>query len=274
MKEKIISLYKSGISCKQIAKEVGSYPKAVSTVLKENNITIKKGPEYLRQNERDENYFHKIDTPDKAYFLGLLYADGNIYLKRNRVQITLWNEDVYILEKMANAIKYTGKMYIDRIKYTKLIIDSKIMVNDLINKGCIPNKSLILKFPTEEQVPAELQRHFIRGYFDGDGCISTSRKQLNKISVRRGAISYNKQHLSCNITSTKEFINSLSEILNNNYIYTGEFIKRYPKKELSAGTCYISRAADIEKFYKYIYEDCNDIYLLRKKDKFEEIIKL
>ena len=45
---------------------------------------------------------------------------------------------------------------------------------DLINKGRVPRKSLILKFPTEEQVPRGLIRHFIRGYFDGDGWFSNT----------------------------------------------------------------------------------------------------
>lgn len=48
---------------------------------------------------------------------------------------------------------------------------SQKTVDDLKQLGCIERKSLILKFPTEEQVPFDLLHHFIRGYFDGDGSI-------------------------------------------------------------------------------------------------------
>lgn len=51
------------------------------------------------------------------------------------------------------------------------------MANDLINLGCIPRKTLVLKFPNESTVPKQLIKHFIRGYMDGDGCISTYYKK-------------------------------------------------------------------------------------------------
>lgn len=47
------------------------------------------------------------------------------------------------------------------------------MCNDLISHGCVPNKSLILKPP---KIDNELINHFIRGYFDGDGCVSFNSK--------------------------------------------------------------------------------------------------
>lgn len=53
----------------------------------------------------------------------------------------------------------------------RLACYSKKSYTDLINKGCGINKSLILKFPDETQVPQNLISHFIRGYFDGDGCV-------------------------------------------------------------------------------------------------------
>jgi len=50
------------------------------------------------------------------------------------------------------------------------------MKDDLIALGCIPRKSLLLKFPTSNQVPEHLIRHFIRGYFDGDGHFTNTEK--------------------------------------------------------------------------------------------------
>lgn len=200
-----------------------------------------------RVNNFNDNYFETIDTEDKAYFLGLLFADGNIYVKRNRVQITLANEDAYILQTFANCIGYKGKMYIDREKYSKLILPSKKMCEDLTNLGCTPNKSLTLQFPTE--VPEELMHHFIRGCFDGDGHISKDKKLVNP-------------YYHINITSSEDFIKSLRDKLIENGIVPAGTYKRYKYKEVSAHTMMVkSKSAKV--FLDYLYKDAT-IFLTRK----------
>jgi intein/homing endonuclease len=200
-----------------------------------------------RVNNFNDDYFETIDTEDKAYFLGLLFADGNIYTARHRVQITLANEDAYILKAFANCIGYTGKLYIDREKYSKLILPSKKMCEDLTKLGCTPNKSLTLQFPTE--VPNELVRHFIRGYFDGDGHISKDKKLINP-------------YYHINITSTKEFIIVLKKILMDNDIITGNLYKRYKDKEISAHTVHVKNKS-AKNFVDYIYLNAK-MFLTRK----------
>ena len=59
----------------------------------------------------DRNYFEKIDTEDKAYFLGFLYADGFNTKQGFRLQISQKDEDVLL--KLKENIKYTGKLYIN-----------------------------------------------------------------------------------------------------------------------------------------------------------------
>ena len=71
------------------------------------------------------------------------------------------------------------------------------MHNALKEKGCVPNKSLILKFPDSVIFSnKDLIRHFIRGYIDGDGCL---------------CITQNKCILS--ILGTQEFLSDLSKYL-------------------------------------------------------------
>lgn len=213
-----------------------------------------------RKYHYNNNYFSKIDSKDKAYFLGLLYADGNVYLaekckkRRNRVQITLINEDSYILQSLLDHIRSNSKMYIDKGLYSKVILDSKQLTHDLISLGCIPNKSLILKFPTEDQLPKNLQNHFIRGYFDGDGCISL--RGVNAL---------------VSFTSTSNFCNSLIDILKGYKIECTKFRKRYQDKLLSAGSIYIGRREYQKPLYEYLYRDCGNLFLKRKKDKFDKL---
>lgn len=256
----IVELYKVGTKCTIIAERSGIPIRRVRSILHKADINVKAGWEYLKINTQNDDYFEKIDSEDKAYFLGLLYADGNIYLKRNRVQITLQNEDRYILELFADKINYTGKLYEDRGKYTKMIICSKKMVQDLINLGCVPNKSLILKFPTFEQVPLTFIRHFIRGYFDGDGYVGIM--QLKK--------EYRK-FIDCSFTSTKFFLKGLRETLLQFSIEMYDFIPRYKNKENSAGSSQIRKKESINNLYHLMYDNVENLFLERKINKFKEV---
>lgn len=208
-----------------------------------------------RVNNFNDDYFEKIDTEDKAYFLGLLFADGNIYLKRHRVQITLANEDAYILNKFAECINYSGKLYSDKGLYSKLILPSKKMCEDLISLGCTANKSLSLKFP--DKVPEELMNHFVRGYFDGDGHISKDKKLVNA-------------YYHINITSTEQFLEVLKDIFNRNDINVGKIYKRYKHKEVSAHTVYVKNKSS-KQFVDYIYRNAT-IFLKRKHNVYECIV--
>ena len=206
-----------------------------------------------RVNNFNDDYFEIIDTEDKSYFLGLLFADGNVYTARNRVQLTLVNDDAYILEAFAKFIEYTGKMYIDRQKYTKIILPSKKMCADLTKLGCTPNKSLTLEFPTE--VPDELMCHFIRGYFDGDGHISLDKKLVNP-------------YYHINLTSSEQFVNKLKDVLKEQNVITGTSYKRYKDKLISAHTVYVMNKS-AKLFGSYIYKDAT-VYLNRKHKIFYE----
>ena len=194
-------------------------------------------------NFKDE-YFEQIDTEAKAYFLGLLFADGNVYKKRHRVQITLANEDAYILQEFANELDYSGKLYSDRGKYSKLILPSKRMCDDLYLLGCTERKSLTLKFPN--RIPAELMNHFIRGCFDGDGHIS---KRGNCFNI--------------NFTSSEDFITGFVTLMKSLNLGVTEGKKRYKTHKQSAFSTYIN-AGSARQFIRYIYTDAS-FFLKRKK---------
>lgn len=208
----------------------------------------------------DENYFYNIDTKDKAYFLGLLYADGNIHTtlnNRKRVQIALHHTDSLILEKLIKYLKYPGKLYNDR-NLLRLMIHNINLFEDLKKHGCVENKSFNLKFP--DFLNNDLQKHFIRGYFDGDGGIFVNYKNKNL----NGNVSF---------TGCEEFILKLKEILENNNIKVSKYYKRYKEKNISAGSIniYISKNVN-NTLYNLLYNDCDELFIKRKKDKFEIIL--
>ena len=72
--------------------------------------------------------------------------------------------------------------------------------DSLIKQGCVPNKSLILTFPDINVVSEDLVRHFIRGYFDGDGCLSFNKNKYCTPNI--------------SILGTKQFLEKLETISN------------------------------------------------------------
>ena len=119
--------------------------------------------------------FEIIDTEEKAYWLGFLYADGSVSSTDNRIELGLAEKDLNHIEKFKEFIGIPNKIsYRPQTKSYRYSFKSIPCKEDLIKHGCVPKKSLILKFPTEEQVPEHLIRHFIRGYFDGDGWFSNT----------------------------------------------------------------------------------------------------
>lgn len=253
LKEQAIQLYKQGKQIKEICNMINLCDKTISKTLKENGIVIKTGPEYLRVHHFNDSYFKSIDSPDKAYFLGLLYADGNVYLRRKRVQIALAEEDSYILTEFAKTLGHNGKLYIDR-EFHKLIFDSEEMCNDLIKLGCTPRKSLSLEFPNSEQVPDHLLSHFIRGFFDGDGSIYFRGK--------------NPQAKSVSFVSTKSFLMKLKEVLLKEGIQSSDFLIRYKNKPDSSGEIRFGDKRSVQTFYRFAYDNCENLFLKRKKEKF------
>lgn len=127
------------------------------------------------------NYFEFIDSEDKAYWLGFIYADGCVTKDHKQLIINLAPKDYNHLEKFKQCIQ--GKYQIrfkDNNRYVSYCVSCKQFIEYLINDGCIPHKSLILQFPNTNILPIEYRRHFIRGYFDGDGCFSAIIRKRKK----------------------------------------------------------------------------------------------
>jgi hypothetical protein len=196
----------------------------------------------------DENYFNNIDTPNKAYILGFLYSDGCVSKKETEMIIKLHNKDKNILEKIKVEMKseHPIKSIIqpNRDEQVRFSISSIDLCKKLISHGVVPAKTFIIEFPNLKN---ELVRHFIRGYFDGDGCIS---KIKNKNSYRITIF-----------TASKNFMLSLTNVMTQNNINTSVY-----NRNNGFAICF-GKQESIDNFYNFIYTDA-EIYLERKKNKF------
>lgn len=237
---------------------------SVYNALKKFNIPYE--PKPTRRIFFDESYFETIDSEEKAYWLGFIFADGcilktdKIVSAPNRVQIALSEKDLTHLEKLKIATNYSGKIFIRKnsgtyssgYNYCVLQFNSVKMASDLIKLNCVPNKTDKLAFP---ELRYDLYKHFIRGYFDGDGSI-----YVNKNSLR----------CTFQITSNPDTLLKIQEILikecNLNKTKLCEYKRTTIAKDLKYGG-----HIQVKRIFDYLYTDAT-IFLERKYDKFAPLL--
>lgn len=254
----IINLYQDGLSSWKVAELTNCSQNSVLRILKKFDIESKPSNSYRKHNF-DTTYFENIDTEDKAYFLGLLYADGCNFIKNGNVCLGLGEQDIHILEDFKRHIQYTGEIKIIEIthkmksKMCDLRINSKHLSMQLTNLGISSPKSLTLKFPTEEQVPNYLIHHFIRGFFDGDGYISKGRS-LPVFSI----------------TTTLQFLEKTQDILMKECGLNQTKISRTNGDNKNTYTMTYTGSHNCKRVRDYLYKDAT-VFLKRKHDIFFSI---
>ena len=127
----------------------------------------------------NDRIFEQINSEENSYWFGFLCADGCIHQGQYdyRIELGLCKQDYGHLVKYKNFIGKDNKIsYRPKTKSYRYNFRDKKVHNDLIATGCTPAKSLTLEFPSYNIIPKRLMRHFIRGYFDGDGSIWYSNK--------------------------------------------------------------------------------------------------
>lgn len=212
----------------------------------------KLGIEIINKQNRPKfniNVFDSIDTEEKAYWLGFIYADGYIGSTPIRddkksvynFELSLALKDIEHLEKFRKFIGFEKEITKDSYR-CRIMVANKHFWTTLNNYGCTPNKSLTLKFPN--CIPNNLIRHFIRGYFDGDGCI-TRHVYINTVSP------------AINVIGTKDFLNNII-----NYSNTTPNI-RHDKRHSEETLILEWHKDDGVKFINYLYNN-SSIYLDRK----------
>jgi hypothetical protein len=259
---KIIKLYQEQkLSCKKIAEQTKHTRSTISNVLRRNNITQRSISELSRFYDLNEDYFHLIDTERKAYFLGLILADGCVIKNKNELHISLIESDKYLLEELSKDIFISKRLLrLEEIRSDwgknrtyRFTANNPKIYQDLVNLGCIPNKTFKLKFPT---ISNHLYNHFIRGYFDGGGCIWVSNKYGCEVSIL-GTLD-----IVSNITNILEKESKISHLKIRTKIKC--------KNEQLIYEVRTSGKVNCLAFASYIYKN-STIFMKRKKEKFTKI---
>lgn len=248
---------------KEISLELNVSKRSISRVLKEENINTKLKNRYTL----NEDYFNIIDTEAKAYILGFIYADGFVGDDNfNNVVISI--NDLDILQEIVKEIEFSGDIrrskkggFANSKEGYCLNFSSKKMATQLRKLGLYPNKSLTMtKLPN---IGNNLIRHFIRGYFDGDGSIVLSHNS-SYYRYNKKVIKYIYPTYCFMILGTELF---LKDILKYSEL---KYAKITNTKTEEIKCIKISAKREFENIFKYLYED-STIRLERKYNKWNEI---
>ena len=252
-KEKLIQCVNKQMSGHQISAELGIDYSCVHRWLRKLGLNL---PNYHNELKFDNTVFDVIDTEEKAYWLGFMYADGYVSKDRKTVELSLMGADVEHLQKFATFLHHRDGVRIGTSKYNgktfsrcRLILTNSHFNEALVKLGCIPNKSLILKFPDITIFSSEeLIRHFIRGYVDGDGHVGISQNDYSRFEI----------------IGTLEFLDGIKHYFPN--LFTMAYYKN--KRKINTNTYFLSiTGKKAAEFGDILYKDAS-IYLQRKYDKF------
>ena len=252
----IIEMYNQGVSSENIAKELSIDSSTVCRILSRNNIEIKGAKHYNRKFELDEHILDIIDTEEKAYFLGFMYSDGYVSPK-GYIRIVIHKKDIDIIKKFVKMFYGNEEADIGSNfqeydnKYIRFTITSSYLTKKIIEHGCFESKTFKLSLPN---LPEHLMNHFLRGLYDGDGCIS-----IDNVETRSRVI----------LTGFKDFIEQIKL-----YLETGLEISPtiyILKKNNKVADLVVGCQKDIVIFLDWLYKGAT-IYLNRKYKKQKDVI--
>ena len=206
--ELILKLYDSGKTGNQISEILNLDRSYIFKIINRYSKT-RDASNCKIQYKIDDSVFESIDSEEKAYWLGFLYADGYLNDSRNSITLALSNIDIDTLLRFKSFLKSDKKIRRNNDNSSKVVIENKKVYKDLIEKGLHQSKTHTIKFPN---IVGDLKRHFIRGYFDGDGCI-TYGKKLSK-------------YATISIVSNMQFLKEIDESILNRVTIKGIKIEK------------------------------------------------
>lgn len=259
-KEKIIKYYYDNPNVK--VKEIGQHFKltkrAMGKLFKEFNISSRRKNRYIL----NEHFFDSIDNELKAYLLGYLFADGFVGDEEyNNIVFSQKKDDMEAVELFKESIEYTGELRIfkpgkasfkNSQDHVVVNFSSEHMANKLRNYGLLKKES----YKSLPKIDNNLLRHFVRGFFDGDGSITLTKSHYKDKVYYSGALD-----IIVNKNLVDFFLNLFSDIhftIDQSKTDYMVYLKCHSKK-------------GVKFFYDYFYKD-SKYFLSRKKRKFDEII--
>ena len=245
----IFTLYKSGQSTRQIARKLNLGNGTVYKYAKSKGVNRDQLSCINKKYNHNEEFFENIDTQNKAYVLGLLYSDGCNREETYCISLFLHEKDeklIFAVRNLLTDAKIRCKQG-NRKNMCGFYINNKKMSGDLAELGCISRKAKKITFP--HFLSEDLYKHFIRGFFDGDGSV-----YFNSCRKRYGVTF---------TTSSFTFVSQIKEILNNLKV------NGYLAKNKKTGVHSLSYLGNKKSriVLGWLYKDA-EVFMKRKHDRF------
>ncbi len=178
----VCRLYESGRGSSSLAAEFGVCSRTIRNWLEKSGVQRRAPEQYHRKHTVDHHFFQDIDTEAKAYWMGFIAADGCVK-ENGTLSVLLSQKDKGHLETLNRTLSssypignydygYESLCHGQRVTTgpsCSLQIRSHQLTQDLTRHGITPRKTWSLRWPL---LALALERHFLRGYVDGDGCFS------------------------------------------------------------------------------------------------------
>lgn len=217
-----------------------------------------------RKHSVNDKFFENVTTEIQAYWLGFIWADGSISktAKRcsgpNRLTVSQKTKELQHLKRFAETIQSNADIH-DREpmpnKYVSILdINSRPLCMSLEKLG-YDVKSKRIRIPP---MPQNLIRHFIRGYFDGDGGLSLYMQKCKKWTVKRQEFS---------ITGNPVLIDEIQTILNQETSVSQKVHPKPYKRTTKVVSLRYGRQSDIDTLFHYLYDNAS-VYMKSKHQKF------
>lgn len=261
LSQQILNEYNDGSSRTVLGKKYNIAPQTIKRILVEQGAKLRNHRESKIQYTFDHSFFKVIDSPEKAYFLGFMLADGHVGEKE--VIIAIKDIDRHIIETFIESIRGNNRIATIKTKPSKMIkketvvsrlnLRSDEMIKDLNSLGLSRNKTYNITTP---QIDEHLQRHFWRGVFDGDGYVSLLNPKVKQWQYKT---------IEAGLCGHINTVTAFTEFLNKNGVTTSRI---YP--DHSIFSVRISGCNNTLNLYKLFYSDIDSkLCLKRKKEKFE-----
>ena len=262
----IVSMYQSGQSAYKIASALNLTPGVVYAVLEKYKIPRRSNKENSRIYTYDMDFLSSIDSEEKAYWLGFLYADGYVTSTNvPAVGLSLAIKDRGHVEKFRRALNASQPIreytttggYTPGCRYCRLLLIGQQFYDNAVRQGILEHKTHVLAPPS---IPEEFNRHFIRGYFDGDGSLTSYVNAYNTVTY------------TLKFTGTKALLNWINDQVEQNCGFrTKNLYKRRPTDvvvSLEFGSTKRTLAVA-----HWLYQNSH-VYLDRKYQRYQDMVKL
>ncbi len=252
----------------ELAKILGFGEACIVRCAAKHNIILVKNKRIFPK--RINHDFFKIQSPEMAYVLGFIAADGCLSVDKKgykRLTIELASKDKEHLDKIANIMDFEGKFSHTKRKDGResdiFYVTSETIFNDLLTYNITPRKSLTLQWP--DKLEEKYYPDFIRGYFDGDGYCGIKSGKVNKEGVLF-------PNLCICILGTFNFLSKIQGYANS--INNKEVGSLYHIEKNHIYRLEFSGNLSPTNFCQKIYYNSNVIKMDRKYDRFKKWLEI